>query len=371
MTIGDWGADLGQSTYIGVQKAVALKMQNFYDMQKANGFNLLFIAAVGDNFYWNGQSPCDENHFNSQWSDIYGSELTSVPWLAVMGNHDWGNYDSWAMCAFNNPRYIDNITDISYSSNQLNMDKLGCNPSNYYMPDFGYYYTINELSFELIALEQSVYDCPNGIGGDSTGSSETFANCGTSTVGCDILSKMANASEIMMVNRAKESTNSNFLIMQHYPSRASDVLNQFTTARASSYSSIKSGKAEKSININTNGDKVWTAYGHAHSQQCDGYSSSNSSECELIMTGGGGGCCAESTKRGFYVIGFDNNKQMIQQFGIDDEILTCDYPCGASEATQLTQEEKKQLAFDTCCHTNDDIFVDCNKFDLSLCKSLN
>ena len=45
---------------------------------------------------------------------------------------------------------------MAYAGNQLNADKKGCNPWNYYLPDYGYYYTINELNFELIQLEENV-----------------------------------------------------------------------------------------------------------------------------------------------------------------------------------------------------------------------
>ena len=75
-----------------------------------------------------------------------------------MGNHDWGNYDCHAICAFNQPRFIDNKTNIAYHCNQCESNKKGCAPDNYYMPDFGYYYTINQLNFELIGYV-FVYVC--------------------------------------------------------------------------------------------------------------------------------------------------------------------------------------------------------------------
>ena len=36
-----------------------------------------------DSFYWTG-ALCDES-FGEQWADIYGTNLTSVPWLGVFG----------------------------------------------------------------------------------------------------------------------------------------------------------------------------------------------------------------------------------------------------------------------------------------------
>ena len=214
MIIGDWGAPDGESTYKGIQQVIANKMLSYYKSQKEKGYNLLFIAAVGDNFYWTGQ---DCNEFYDHWSSIYG-ELTTFPWLGVFGNHDWGNSDPWALCAWNNPKMT--IDGIPYHSNQLNKDKDGCNPDNFYIPDFGYYYRIDELNFELIAVDENSSDCPGGLGGNgpNAGASELFKNCGGSTsVGCGYLDKIRIASENMMIQRAKESKNKNFIIINHYP----------------------------------------------------------------------------------------------------------------------------------------------------------
>ena len=86
MMIGDWGAASSESTYVKVQRQVAAKMNAYYNAQKAKGMNLLFVAAVGDNFYWTGQ---DCNTWAAEWTQMYGTDLTSVPWLAIKGNHDW------------------------------------------------------------------------------------------------------------------------------------------------------------------------------------------------------------------------------------------------------------------------------------------
>merc|ERR1719295_390899 len=104
-----------------VQKGVAQKMLTYYNEQKAAGNHLLAVIALGDNFYFSGQN-C-ELEFEDHWRRIYG-ELTdaSIPWLSVYGNHDFGNHDAWAICAFNRPRHIDSVTGMAYSANQLNVD---------------------------------------------------------------------------------------------------------------------------------------------------------------------------------------------------------------------------------------------------------
>ena len=113
-----------------------------------------------------------------------------------------------------NVSYIDPTTKIPYGGNQLNKDKMGCNPTNYYLPDYGYYYRIDELEFEWIGLEESVSICPSDFG------DQNFKDCNhSSKIGCAYLGEMRDASEQMLAQRANISTAKNFLISQHYPSQ--------------------------------------------------------------------------------------------------------------------------------------------------------
>jgi len=347
MLIGDWGA--ADSTYEPVQVAVAKKMQAYYNKQKSAGYNLLFIAAVGDNFYYYGQN-CDE--WTDHWKDMYGDLTDNIPWLAVYGNHDWGNSDPDCMCSWTKPRYVDPTTNMPYTCNQINANKKGCNPSNYYLPDFGYYYRIDQLGFELIAVEESVTDCPNGIGGSgpNSGASEVFANCGSTTVGCGWMAKLQNATESMLVSRAQQSINSNFLIIQHYPAKGSSLVDLFHSSR---------GK-----NINASNDRVVGAYGHSHLQACD-RTNTKTGLCDSVQNGGGGGCCNEESLRGFYTMGFDNNKRLIQPLPYNDAQLTCEYPCDST--LDVAEINTPELAFHTCCHTIDSD-LDCSVWDLSTCQ---
>ena len=165
ITIGDWGSDSKATNTKPIQQAVASLLKTFYFSQKEQGYNLLFIASVGDNFYYSGQT-CATDQFKEFWSDIYGDELTGdITWLAIYGNHDFGDDDPYALCAWNNTKYYNEETGIPYAANQLNKDKGGCNPDNYYIPDFSYYYKISQLlNFELIGLDTNSYWCPFQIG---------------------------------------------------------------------------------------------------------------------------------------------------------------------------------------------------------------
>eukprot|EP01084_Bolivina_argentea_P202078 345320_1 len=307
-----------------MQECIANQMINFVNSQTSKGMNLLFIGTVGDNFYPAGQSciPHDPgwgfpfyNKYNYLANDTY--------WLAVKGNHDWANLDPNAMCPWANPKYIDPNTKIPYAGLQLNKDKGGCNPDNYYLPDYGYYYSIPQLNFEWIAMETTVVDCGPGDKGFYT-----FDGCGNDnngTIGCGFLGKMRDASEKMMKERAATSNNTNFLIVNHYEAETQQgLLNDFNAARSGSDGT----------------DYIaWSAAGHAHIQQC--ITQDANGECSNILTGGGG-TGSTNDLHGFFVIGFDENKKMIQPYKINDPTISCDFTKAGACGCTFSQEEIKQ-----------------------------
>ena len=195
------------------------------------------------NISWYIGQDCEG--WDAQWYDIYGN-LTDYYWFGTMGNHDWGFDDSYSMCPWNNSKFTDTSTDIPYAGNLLNSDKGGCSPSTFVMPDYSYYYTINELNFEFIVLEENSRQCPIEIfcERDQTFcmACDTYANCYNSElddknktkgkqIGCNFLKKMTDASEEMMSLRAINSTNNNFVLSQHYPAVGEIVLNKFKNWR--------------------------------------------------------------------------------------------------------------------------------------------
>jgi len=103
--IGDWGAPLpDHKTYRATpgldeyaQYSVAKAMKN-----RASWAHPSYVLNVGDNFYlagivmdcnaapnaaW-GKAKAD---FSSGWQSIY-AELANIPWLSVLGNHDYGGW---------------------------------------------------------------------------------------------------------------------------------------------------------------------------------------------------------------------------------------------------------------------------------------
>ena len=249
--------------------------------------------------------------------------------MYVQGDNDPDAICGWGATTI---KYIDPTTNIPYAANQINQDKKGCNPTNFYLPDFGYYYTMDELSFEVIFLEESATECPDDMGG------QTYESCNKSrSIGCEYLGKMANASENMLIERAQESRNRNFLIIQHYPKNSNRLLSLF-----------KDNRVTKSAKSGDSSDIVWSAFGHDHKQKCQHYSDKEETTCDSILTGGGSGCCGERTLRGFFVIDFDSNGQMTQPYNIDNETISCQYPCGTRH--KWTQQQIEQSHLEHCCY---------------------
>eukprot|EP01084_Bolivina_argentea_P237542 399201_1 len=331
--LGDWGCSSSDSTGLKLQTGVAKLMKNFVSSQKAAGMNLLFVGTVGDNFYESGQN-C--KYWTDRWTNMYGPVATDYKWLAIFGNHDWGKNDPHALCAWgaSDIKYTDPKTKIPYAANQINKDKGGCNPSNYYIPDFSYYYSIPELEFEWIGLEESANDCPGG---------EAFTDCGSQSKGCDYLKKMQTASNNMMKERAQNSTNHNFMLIQHYSGSGGKYISQFKSARG-----------------NVHNDTIWTAGGHSHYQGCVHWA--DEGVCDVICTGGGGHGAANSRK-GFYVIGFDKNKKMTQPISINSTEISCMNPCGE----KITKQDILESNFYNCCNDPDEAQL-CDLYDKEKCK---
>ena len=213
---------------------------------------LLFILGFGDNFYWTGLGQ-DFNKLRTQWKEVYTGaseldDLTNVPWLNVMGNHDWGNTDPLAACAHLHPRftcdenkrasgdpgcgganpYTKDNSQTAYSCNQLDGNKQASfqgkrnQYKNFVMPDFSYFYTIQKLDLEVIGLETSEIFDFNGLGGDgfgpTGGAHELEKNCGNSVDSLrNWMKEVANAGQAMFEERSDKSPNKNVAIFQHYP----------------------------------------------------------------------------------------------------------------------------------------------------------
>lgn len=277
LVIGDWGHPGGPGP---CQSKVADIMKSYIRKQQARGKELLFIASVGDNFYWTGVSPVS---WDVQWSHPYGandpaSPLYKIPWLAVLGNHDFGVTDTYAFCP--HVQAVHRINGQAYAGKQFNFDRNPGRPRNtehFWLPDFNYHYTIPEADIEIIAIDTNA-NAVDILGGNVDGHREAFIACGQGDMArgrevvSDFLHDVAKAGQDLLVERARQGTARTVVILQHYPGMCSrDVFeNALPPARRSHV-------------------RVLCAYGHDHNQTCHGYDAEGN--CETMLSGGGGGCC--------------------------------------------------------------------------------
>lgn len=79
LSIGEWGSVSKE------QSRVASEMEKI-----ASNVSLDFIISVGDNFYEDGVSGVDDPQWETTFREVYlKKSLKDVPWLAVLGNHDY------------------------------------------------------------------------------------------------------------------------------------------------------------------------------------------------------------------------------------------------------------------------------------------
>lgn len=356
LVIGDQGGcDGGCGDCCTMQRDVAAQMNEYVASRKRDNpnSNLLFVLAVGDNFYWVGAK---EGRFSGTWKDVYSKEITDVPWFAVMGNHDYGNDDPKSGCPSVSPRFVCNSSNANtaacggakpystevqgYDCNQLNSNKGGVDGevrTNFHMPDYTYYYTIPQLSLELIALDWNIYDI-DGLGGNggNGGASLLWGHCGGYDRLRQSLSSIKEASTKILNERAAAAQSNNVAIFSHYP----DEFQKNQNLRRMFEAGLPADAQART--------KTYNFFGHTHVQQCDGYKDGG---CVDFLTGGSGGCCSFNDKpAGFVAINFDNDKkQNVECFTPDPRCTLSNFP----RDLNLTVKPK-DIASDVCSHTRDD-----------------
>mmetsp|Transcript_2390 Transcript_2390/g.4364 ORF Transcript_2390/g.4364 Transcript_2390/m.4364 type:complete len:397 (-) Transcript_2390:201-1391(-) len=272
LILGDWGRAHEPGP---CQLAVAEHMKAYVARRESEGKKLLFVATTGDNFYWKGVIP---SSWEQQWSEPYGSNepsspLYKVPWLATLGNHDFGDDDAYAACPSKQSEPLAMVVGQAYGSRQMNSDKNPSRPNfteHYWLPDYNYHYEIPAASLEVIAIDTNVVSV-HSLGGDLTGHQESFASCGGEGNVQAFLQSVHEAGLDLLRQRARVGTATTVLIIQHYPGECHrDVFE-------ASLPTERVGKVQ-----------VLCSYGHVHSQECHGW---KNGVCDTILSGGGGGCC--------------------------------------------------------------------------------
>lgn len=288
LIIGDWGHHDGPAS---CQSRVAELMKAYVQNQAEQGRTCLFIAAVGDNFYWSGQNG---NKWEQFWGDVYGtadenSPLYNIPWLAVLGNHDIGPDDPNAACPGNEP--LANVGGQDYGSLQFNSDKNPGRPDwtwAYWMPDYNFHYEIPEIGLEVVGVDTNGAHVSELAG---QGSDQGWMNpCGGYGAVEGFLGMIKNSGDELLRCRAAIGSATTVLVMQHYDQQGQEVKATFEEALDGRWANVIS------------------AYGHKHEQRCDGWDENG--QCNVIMTGDGGGCCDDTSginPAGFTAIGLTSD----------------------------------------------------------------
>ena len=126
--IGDWGGAELEPYTTPEQLATADKMN-----QVAATIPPSMIWAVGDNFYLKGVQDIYDHRFNDVWANVFnGSNIESVPFYVVAGNHD---------------HYGNATAEVDYSHVS----------SRWIFPDFWYSFTWNvtntEYTLQLVMID--------------------------------------------------------------------------------------------------------------------------------------------------------------------------------------------------------------------------
>uniref|UniRef100_A0A7S1MDK0 Calcineurin-like phosphoesterase domain-containing protein n=1 Tax=Alexandrium catenella TaxID=2925 RepID=A0A7S1MDK0_ALECA len=141
LVIGDWGWDPqvhGHITSRACQQAIADAMG-----EKARELgDVKFVVNVGDSFYPDGVVNRSDPKWDSMWRNVYPSEVRSVPWYSVYGNHDLF-YDT---CACSND--LSKCAQVNGDANDLNF---------FYMPNYTWFKSHPELGLEVIAMDMNQY----------------------------------------------------------------------------------------------------------------------------------------------------------------------------------------------------------------------
>ncbi|KAH9248445.1 hypothetical protein BASA81_013895 [Batrachochytrium salamandrivorans] len=127
MVVGDWGV-----TKTPDQQQVANAMKNAAVQTPPR-----FVVSVGDNFYptpksnYEGVNSAQDPKWTDSFDNIYNGNLQKVPFLSVLGNHDW----------LGNPT--------------AQMDYSQLNPARWIMPTFFYErtFTIGKVEAAFIFIE--------------------------------------------------------------------------------------------------------------------------------------------------------------------------------------------------------------------------
>eukprot|EP00462_Mataza_sp_D1_P021864 CAMPEP_0175139620 /NCGR_PEP_ID=MMETSP0087-20121206/11011_1 /TAXON_ID=136419 /ORGANISM="Unknown Unknown, Strain D1" /LENGTH=413 /DNA_ID=CAMNT_0016422665 /DNA_START=19 /DNA_END=1257 /DNA_ORIENTATION=- len=97
--VGDWGTTPGHDSSTKKDQPGSQAYWEDYNAQVNVGYlmgkwaaanPISFVLGHGDSFYWNGVNSPGDSRFQTTFESVYDNPSLMVPWLNVMGNHDYG-----------------------------------------------------------------------------------------------------------------------------------------------------------------------------------------------------------------------------------------------------------------------------------------
>lgn len=96
LVVGDWGRE-GIPSQAATARAMA---------REAKSFHPGFVVSTGDNIYNSGVSSVADPKWNSSFETVYADPSLTIPWYAVLGNHDYyGNPQAEVSYTSKSPRW--------------------------------------------------------------------------------------------------------------------------------------------------------------------------------------------------------------------------------------------------------------------------
>ena len=254
LVLGDWGWDPKVNGNVGsrCQRLIAEKM----DQTMRELGDVKFIINVGDSFYPAGVRSRDDSQWNSKWRGVYSSQLRSVPWYSVYGNHDY---------------YVDPCSCSSDDKACAQVNGDHANRDRFYMPAASWNLALPELDAEVVALDFNHF-----------WSKETCVHSKCKGACPGILSGRFNRAVELFNRRVAESTARTLLIFSHYPT---DYLGSHPDILAK-------------LRDNT---RHHIEYFGGHRHNVDQRSTRSISPNNNWLVGGGGGWSCDGQEQGFVV----------------------------------------------------------------------
>lgn len=174
-----------------------------------------FVVNVGDNFYPRGLSSDTDDMWGYVFEDRYNDAALQVPWLSVLGNHDYGGYE----CFFEDGKFTNAQAQIAYDT-EPEWEWPNAKLSRWVMPNDHYR---KRIVFGNVTIDMFMLDTNGEDGHDGP------LNCAINTPGipnphkCDVSACKAASVALASANRqfiTEEVPKSNAtwkFIVAHHP----------------------------------------------------------------------------------------------------------------------------------------------------------